>query len=299
MKSVNLHVTIATSAYNEEANVGAFLKSVLAQKVTNYRLDKILVISDGSEDKTAEIAKSFEGKKIEVLDLKQREGKSKHLNDIFKSLTSDILVLFDSDVVLKGQNTVENLIMPLVKKEADLVGGNPQCLPGKNIVERGVNCSFRVFDKLRVMGYWAYGCDGRILAMSRKFAKTVKIPNDMIANDAFMYFFALSHGFKFKHVRDAIVEYRSPDNIRDQIRQNIRFIAAHYRLERIFGEIVPAQYKMPEGYYIRETFKEFVKHPLDSLTLFGINLICRYKAKKNEKKLTAIWQMAESTKTLR
>lgn len=295
-----LTITIATSALDEDSNIKDFLNSVIGQNAKDYVLEKILVISDGSTDKTVEVVRSFKNKKIMVVDNPKREGKSKRLNQIFEMVESDVLVMFDADVRLDSPDTVSNLIKPFLENpDVDLAGGNPQVLAGKNIIERGVNCSFRVFDKLRVMGFWAYGCDGRIMAMTNKFAKSVKIPEDMIANDAYMYFFALSHGFKFMHVRDAIVNYRSPDNIRDQIRQNTRFIAAHYRLEHIFGSIVPQQYKMPKGYYVRETFIEFMKHPADAISLFCINLICRYKAKKNESKLTAIWQMADSTKSLR
>lgn len=292
-------ITIATSAYNEEKNVTNFLNSILEQNEEGFVIKEILIISDGSTDKTAELAKSFKNEKIEVLDYKKREGKSKRLNQIFEMLKSDVLILFDSDVILANRNTVSNLIKPFLgDSDIDLVGGNSRPLPGKNIIERGVNCSFRVFDKLRVLGYWAYGCDGRILAMTKKFAKSVSVPKDMIANDAFMYFWAITHGFKFKHVRSAIVNYRSPQTIKDQIRQNTRFIAAHYRLERIFGSIVPQQYKMPSGYYFKETLKEFVKHPIDASVLFCINLICRWKAKRSERNLTAIWQIAQTTKNL-
>ena len=92
--------------------------------------------------------------------------------------------------MLVGPNVISNLIKPFSDKNVGLVGGNPQPLPGKTIVERGVNCSVRVFDKLRVLGHWAYGCHGRILAVSKNLARKVNIPRDMIANDVFMYFFA-------------------------------------------------------------------------------------------------------------
>ena len=45
-------VTIALSAYNEAENIGRFLQSVLEQKENGFILEKILVISDGSDDST-------------------------------------------------------------------------------------------------------------------------------------------------------------------------------------------------------------------------------------------------------
>ena len=293
-------VTIATIAYNEEANIALFVKSVLQQRTDNFKLAKFLIVSDGSTDKTVGIAKSFKSKKIQLIAHPKREGKSKRLNQIFRSLKSDYLVMFDADVILKNKDTIINLINAFKNdNKIGLVGGNPQPFPGRNLIERGVNCSFRVYDKLRVLGYWAYGCDGRILAMTKQFAKSITIPSDMIANDAYMYFAAKTKGFRFVHVRNAIVIYRSPSTIRDQIRQNTRFIAAHYRLEKIFGPIVQQEYKMPNGFYAKESFKEFTRHPLDAASLFLINIICRIKARITEQKLTAIWDIAKTTKQVK
>ena len=52
MKTHKPTVTVAISAYNEEGNINYFLKSVIKQKIKNFTLKKILVISDGSTDKT-------------------------------------------------------------------------------------------------------------------------------------------------------------------------------------------------------------------------------------------------------
>ena len=57
-------VTVALSAFNEETNIGNFIASVLKQKEENFVLEKILIISDGSTDKTAEIVKSFDSPKL-------------------------------------------------------------------------------------------------------------------------------------------------------------------------------------------------------------------------------------------
>lgn len=300
MKNKLLSLTVAVSAYNEGNNISSFLKSLLIQKDTNFHLEKILIISDGSTDNTVSEIKKFKSPIIEIRDYKKREGKSKRLNEIYSSVKTDVLVQFDADVIIASPNTIANLVRPFYQdNRIGLIGGNPQPIKGKTRIEKGVYYSFKVYDKLRVIGRWAYGCDGRILALSKDLARNTQIPNDMIANDAFMYFWAKTKGYKFKHVRNAVVYFRLPSTIRDQIRQNTRFVAAHYRLARIFGSMVKEEYKMPKGFYIQETFKQFSKHPLDAGLLFLVNLICRYKALKGESKLTSIWQIAETTKSLK
>lgn len=292
-------VTIATSALNEEANISAFLRSVLAQKTVNYNLDKILVISDGSTDKTVKFAKSFRDKRIVVIDNLKRVGKSKCLNQIFSSFKSDILVLFDADVRLASRNTVSNLIRPLLENsDIDLVGGIPKPYKGKTFMENAVNCTVRIYDNLKATHKTSYACEGRIMALSKRFAKKIKIPGNMIGNDAFIYYYAKKNGFKFEHVNNAIVKYRSPNNIRDQIRQNTRFLASNYRMQKFFGHAATSESSFPKGLYFNEALKEFLKHPVELLFIMGINMICRYRAKGSERLLTARWQVADSTKKL-
>ena len=56
-------VTIATIALNEESNIKRLLDSILKQRAKNFRLGKILVVSDGSADNTVNIAKGIKSKK--------------------------------------------------------------------------------------------------------------------------------------------------------------------------------------------------------------------------------------------
>lgn len=227
-------VTVATCAYNEENNIANYLKSVIAQQQVNYHLEQILIVSDGSTDGTLRKIRAQKASKIRIWDFKKREGKSKRLNQIFKSLDSDILVLFDSDTELADPQTIVRLIGPLSDKKVGLVSGSSHPIIGKTLIERGVNSSFRVYSKLKDSGNGAYSCDGRVLALSKKFASSTYIPPKMIGIDAYLYFAATTKGFKFKHVKDAIVNYRSPATVSDQIKQNTRFIAAHQKTGKNF-----------------------------------------------------------------
>ena len=299
-KHNTLRVSVGIPAYNEEANIVTLLRSVLDQQTSHFALAEIIVVSDGSTDETVARVRAIDNPKIKIWEYKERVGKSQHLNTIFDKASGDIIVLFDADVVLPHQNVLANLIAPLTKDSTvGLVGGNPQPTKAQTFIEKGVNATFQAYSPFRTIlknGNNAFGCDGRILALSKVFANAVAVPENMIANDAFLYFSCITKGFAFRHVREAQVWFTSPRNIKDQIRQNKRFIASHYRLERIFGSIVPAEYRVPKFLLYKLQLKEFIKAPFSSLSVFLINLYCKIRAKRDERKMNAKWLMAHSTK---
>lgn len=296
----HLHISIAIPAYNEAENIAMLLASILKQRAQNFTISEIIVVSDGSTDETVTIVKAINDPRIKIWEYKNRLGKSIHLNTIFKAAQGEALVLFDADVVLAHQDVITNLITPLLEDvTVGLVGGNPQPILAKTLIEKGVNSTFRAYDSLRILlknGNNAFGCDGRVLALSKAFMNIVVVPEKMIANDAFLYFSCIMKGFEFRHVREAQVWFASPKNIQDQIKQNKRFVASHYRLERIFGSVVPAEYRVPKLLLYRLQLKEFLGAPFASLTVFLVNVYCKMLAKREEKNMDAKWLMAYSTK---
>lgn len=302
MKKIKrLSITVATIIYNEEENILKLIRSILSQKNDNYNIKEILVISDGSTDRSVKLLKTIGDKRLRVFAYKTRVGKSQHLNTLFSLFKGNILVLFDGDVILSNARTISNLIKPLTRnKHTGLVGGNPLPIHATTFIENAVNTSFAVYAPFRNIlknGNNAYGCDGRILALSRNFAKSTCIPKDMIANDAYMYFACITKGFTFNHVNKAIVWFRSPANLSDQIRQNKRFIAARYRLTKLFGTIVDQEYSLPRSVFYKLLLIQFIKHPVYSSVIFIINSYCRFKARAEEKSMNALWPIAFSTKS--
>ena len=64
---MNPHISIIIPAYNEENKIKNTLESIKDIDEIN----EILVIDDGSNDKTSEIAKSIHNKKIKVFTLEK------------------------------------------------------------------------------------------------------------------------------------------------------------------------------------------------------------------------------------
>jgi len=86
-------VSVIVAAYNEEKSIGKRVENLLEQ---NYPKDKleIIVASDGSTDRTVEIAKQFLG--VKVLDFKENRGRAAVHNDAVRLAKGDILVFTDA-----------------------------------------------------------------------------------------------------------------------------------------------------------------------------------------------------------
>jgi cellulose synthase/poly-beta-1,6-N-acetylglucosamine synthase-like glycosyltransferase len=139
--------------------------------------------------------------------------------------------------------------------------------------------------------------DGRLLAYRRELVKDIYVPGDMIANDMFTYFCCLSKGWKYRYIETAVVNFRSPQNIKDQIRQNTRFIAAPMRMERFFdANLVRRERNIPLWLILKPAVSQFIRHPIMCSYIFLINRYCKLRAYLTEKRMHAKWDMAFSTK---
>ena len=118
-----MKVIITIPAYNEEETIGKVVRDIKqAMSKTKYK-HSILVVNDGSKDKTAEMA----GKQGAIV---YSHPYNYGLAEAFRTeiskcleLGADIIVHTDADGQYKAEE-IHKLIEPIEKKEADLVLGS-------------------------------------------------------------------------------------------------------------------------------------------------------------------------------
>jgi poly-beta-1,6-N-acetyl-D-glucosamine synthase len=95
-------VSLLIAAYNEAAVIADKIRNSLALDYPAERLE-IVVASDGSEDATAEIVRSFaaeSGGRIRLLNYPQNRGKMAALNDAMRELRGDVVAFSDATSML-------------------------------------------------------------------------------------------------------------------------------------------------------------------------------------------------------
>lgn len=111
------YISIIIPAYNEENKIKDTLESIKDIK----EIDEIIVVDDGSSDKTSEVAKSVKSDKINVITQSQNRGKGYALNNGLKEAMkkADIIGFLDGDLG-NTASEVEKLITPIINNECDV-----------------------------------------------------------------------------------------------------------------------------------------------------------------------------------
>ena len=95
-------LTVLISAYNEEASIERKLRETLALEYPQDRLE-ILVVSDGSTDRTDEIVQAFTDSRVRLLRVNGRRGKTYAQNQGVAASSGDIIVFSDATAVYHPQ----------------------------------------------------------------------------------------------------------------------------------------------------------------------------------------------------
>lgn len=294
-------LTVGIPAYNEEANIGILVKTLLGQDEANYTLNKIIVYSDGSDDSTADIANSIKDPKIFLIDSKNRQGLPNAQMHIIKNTEDDILVILNADTRPKYANFLAKLVEPIVEKGAHLTSGKIEEIPTTSFIGRIATASNIIKNYIcenYKNGDNIYTCKGAARAFSKKLYPLLNFRN-IIAEDAYSYLECKAKKMKYCYVKDAMLLYNPPENLKDHIKQSTRFFTARKQLNEYFDPgLVSEEYRYPLGLAVLAVLKAFIKHPILIFTYCLI--VCSIKVKtifiKAPGQVT--WDIAKSTKVL-
>jgi glycosyltransferase involved in cell wall biosynthesis len=103
-------------AYNEEPNIGA----VLAVLKECRDLDEITVVNDGSTDNTAEVAKGYG---VKVVDLPSNVGKGGAMKAGTLCTDAEVLLFIDADLIGLTPKHVSLLLEPIISQKAQMSVG--------------------------------------------------------------------------------------------------------------------------------------------------------------------------------
>ncbi|MCS6862667.1 MAG: glycosyltransferase family 2 protein, partial [Abditibacteriales bacterium] len=110
-------VAAIVAALNEEQRIGAVLEAIIAADI----VDEVIVVSDGSTDRTAEVAKSYPG--VRTFALPYNIGKGGAMWHGVQQTDADVLVFLDADLIGLKSEQVCQLVRPILHGDADMTIG--------------------------------------------------------------------------------------------------------------------------------------------------------------------------------
>jgi len=139
-------VTIGIPFYNCEDFLKAAIKSVLAQTYTSWEL---ILIDDGSTDKSLQIALSFKDDRIRVISDGENKKLPSRLNEIITEAKGDYIARMDADDMIDPYRLEKQIEILSKYKSIDLVSTGVASISNDNQI-RGIrtynNCLLSKYD---------------------------------------------------------------------------------------------------------------------------------------------------------
>jgi glycosyltransferase involved in cell wall biosynthesis len=115
--------TVIVCAYNEEK----YLSGVLDALLTTPAVHEIIVVDDGSQDRTTEILRQYgQGEKVRPIFLSPNRGKGYAMAEGAAAARGDVLLFVDADLVNWNADYADKVLSPILDGQADMVIGYPQ-----------------------------------------------------------------------------------------------------------------------------------------------------------------------------
>jgi len=291
-----INVSVGVCAYNEEKNIGNLLDRLLGIKSRKVNIKEIILVSDGSTDRTNEIISNFQrkSKKVKSIIRKKRYGKVNAINQILKKAKSQIIILESADNFPKN-GAFDKLVEPFKDKNAGITSGH--------IVPINKGNNFMTF-----LGKFMYKLHHEIALENPKYGEMIafrkvikKIPNSAVDEESIAMIIT-NKGYRGIYCPDAIVYNKTPTNIRDFIKQRRRIYAGHLELKTKYKFHVPTVSNSTIFFQILKDKPYLIKHFLKIKLAILLELYARFLGIIDlfiRKKHHYRWDIAYSTKNPR
>jgi len=222
-------VSMVVAAYNEEANVARRLDEMLARVASSGAAGEVVLVSDGSTDRTAEVARGFAGRGVRVVELPANRGKAAALSEGCAAATGEVLVFADA-----RQTWAEDALPLLLENFADpavgAVSGDLVLGAGSgSLAGVGVYWKFEKWlRKLEARVHSTVGVTGAICAVRRGLFRP--IPAGTILDDVYWPLGVVMQGYRVVHDGRARAFDRLPDRAGDEFRRKVRTLSGNFQL---------------------------------------------------------------------
>jgi len=218
-------VSVIVPAYNEERVIEATIRSLLNSDYENF---EIIVVDDGSQDRTSEVVREHFGDQPLVrLFTEPNAGKASALNFGLRFAKGDVIVALDADTQFPGE-TIRALARRFADPQIGAVAGNAKVGNRINIVTRWQALEYITSQNMDRRAFASLNCitvvPGAVGAWRRELIERCGgFSSDTLAEDQDLTLQIRKLGYKIGYEEGAIAWTEAPHSLRMLARQRFRW----------------------------------------------------------------------------
>lgn len=224
-----MKISVLIPCYNEEKTIDACVDSILAQ---TRPPDEIIVVNDGSSDRSAEILKSF-GRKIRLAHTPHNTGNKSYAQEYgLQFVTGDILVMTDADTLL-APDFLEVIEQDFADPDVHAVAGYIKSIRHNWITACreldyivGQDLHKRAQSNINALMVIP-GCGGAFRVAT--FRKHIAFDHDTLTEDLDFTYKLHRKNFRILFNNKAVVYTQDPDTVRSYINQMRRWVGGGWQ----------------------------------------------------------------------
>lgn len=224
-------VSVGIIVHNEEKNILNLLQSISGQKLRDFVIDEVVVVSSGSEDKTNEfVSKHMEkDSRVRLFIQNAVEGKASAINEFLKRAKNEIVVISSGDVIF-DERTLQNLVSPMIKDERiGLTSARPVPINNpRGFMGTVIEIHWRLHHTLER--------HGETIAFKKSLMD--HIPDGVSADEAYVEAATHQRAFEAVQVSDSLVFNKGSENVTEFLNQIRRHYVGHLFIKTRFSYAV-------------------------------------------------------------
>jgi len=223
------HLSFLIAAYNEEASIGQKIEQTLALDYPRDKLE-ILVLSDGSSDRTDEIVRSFGDPRVRLLRMEPRRGKTMAQNQGVRQARGEVLIFSDATTVYH-RKALRYLACNYEDPRVGAVSGRYQYFDAEGNSPTGLGTIFfwnyeNLVKMLQSRIRTISGCCGCIYSV-RKSAYTELLPD--VISDLVQPLWAIQKGFRVVFEDRALAYEETTQSASEEFSMRVRVVTRGMR----------------------------------------------------------------------
>ena len=286
-------VALVICALNEQSVIREKIENSLALR---YPRDKftIVIVSDGSTDQTANIAREYRDRGIVLIDQPKRRGKITNLNEVIPSRTEEIIVLSDANVMYDA-DAINRLVARFEDQSVGCVSGKVILTDTTPDLDGPTGDYYSIEWALQQNSSIVYsmvGADGAMYGLRRSLFRPC--PTDTLIEDLAIPMQVIAQGKRVVMEPAAIGWEKGVESLREEYRRKVRiaagaaqgllrgniwprkapasfwFIFVSHKLLRWLSPIIGAAAAIAAAFWIQELFAQVLLAGLGALAVLAL-----------------------------